>query len=155
MLELLYNCTHLTCYQSNAQNSPSQASKIHELPDVQAGFRKGKGTRDQVANICWIIEKARKFQKYMYFCFTDYVKAFDHVDNKLWKIFKEMGIQDHITCLLRKLHATKEATLEPDMEQHTGSKLGKAYVKALCCHPAYLTYMQSTSWEILGWISHK
>ena len=81
----------------------------------------------------------------MYFCFTDYVKAFDHVDNKLWKIFKEMGIQDHITCLLRKLHATKEATLEPDMEQHTGSKVGKEYIKAIYCHLAYLNYTQSTS----------
>ena len=86
-----------------------------ELPDAQAGFRKGKGTRYRVANICWIIEKARKFQKYIYFCFIDYIKAFDRVDNKLWKIVKEMGIQDHITCLLRKLYATEEATLEPDM----------------------------------------
>ena len=75
-----------------------------ELPDVQAGFRKGRGTRDQIANICWIIEKAREFQKNIYFCFIDYAKAFDYVDhNKLWKILQEMGIPDHLTCLLRNL----------------------------------------------------
>ena len=83
-----------------------------ELPDVQAGFRKGRGTRDQIANICWIIEKARKFQKNISFCFTDYAKAFDCVDhNKLWKILKEMGISDHLTCLLRNLYAGQEATV--------------------------------------------
>ena len=77
-----------------------------ELPDVQAGFRKGRGTRDQIANICWIIEKAREFQKNICFCFIDYAKAFDCVaHNKLWKILKEMGIPDHLTCLLRNLHA--------------------------------------------------
>ena len=82
-----------------------------EFPDVQAGFRKGRGTRDQIANICWIIEKAREFQKNIYFCFIDYVKAFDYVDhNKLWKILKEMGIPDHLTCLLRNLYACQEAT---------------------------------------------
>ena len=81
-----------------------------ELPDVQAGFRKGRGTREQIANICWIIEKAREFQKNIYFCFNDYVKAFDCVDhNQLWKILKEMGIPDHLTCLLRNLYAGQEA----------------------------------------------
>ena len=84
----------------------------HELPDVQAGFRKRRGTRDQIANISWIIEKAREFQKNIYFCFIDYAKAFDCVDhNKLWKILKEMGIPDHLTCLLRNLHAGQEATV--------------------------------------------
>ena len=84
----------------------------HELPDVQAGFRKGRGTRDQIANILWIIEKAREFQKNIYFCFIDYAKAFDCVDhNKLWKILKEMGIPDHLICLLRKLYAGQEATV--------------------------------------------
>ena len=83
-----------------------------ELPDVQAGFRKGRGTRDQIANIRWIIEKARAFQKNIYFCFIDYAKAFDCVDyNKLWTILKEMGIPDHLTCLLRNLHAGQEATV--------------------------------------------
>ena len=92
-----------------------------------------------------ITEKAREFQKNIYSCFTDYAKAFDCVDhNKLWKIFKEMGIPDHLTCLLRNLYAGQEAT-DPDMEQQTGSKLEKEYFKAVCCQPAYLTYMQSTS----------
>ena len=84
----------------------------HELPDVQAGFRKGRGTRDQIANIHWIIEKAREFQKNIYFCFIDYTKAFDYVDhNKLWKILKEMGIPDHLICLLRNQYAGQEAEL--------------------------------------------
>ena len=99
-----------------------------ELPDVKAGFRKDKGTRDQIANICWIMEKAREFQKNIYFFFIDYVKAFDCVDhNKLWKILKEMGIPDHLTCLLRNLHAGQEATirtehgkrLDPNWERST------------------------------------
>ena len=77
----------------------------HELPDVQAGFRKGRGTRDQIANICWIMEKTREFQKSIYFCFIVYAKAFDYVDhNKLWKILQDMGIPDHLTCLLRNLY---------------------------------------------------
>ena len=89
----------------------------HELPVVQAGFRKGRGTRDQIANICWIIEKAREFQKNMYFCFIDYAKAFDCVyHNKLWKILKEMGIPDHLTCLLRNLYAGQEATVRTGHE---------------------------------------
>ena len=83
-----------------------------ELPHVQAGFRKGRGTRDQIANIHWIIEKPREFQKNIYFCFIDYAKASDCVDhNKMWKILKEMGIPDHLTCLLRNLYAGQEATV--------------------------------------------
>ena len=83
-----------------------------ELPDVQAGFRKRRGTRDQIANICWIMERAREFQKNIHFCFIDYAKAFDCVDhNRVWKILKEMGIQDHLTCLLRNLYAGQEATV--------------------------------------------
>ena len=118
----------------------------HELPDVQAGFRKGRRTRIQIVNILWIIEKAREFKKNIYFCFVDYAKAFDSVDhNKLWKILKEMGIPDHLTCLLRNLYTGQEERLELDMEKQTGSKSGKEYVKAVNCHPAYLTYMQSTS----------
>ena len=94
-----------------------------ELPDVQAGFRKGRGTRDQIANICWIMEKARVFQKSIYFCFNDYPKAFDCVDyNKLWKILKEMEIPDHLTCLLRTYMQVRKQQLELDMEQQTGSK---------------------------------
>ena len=83
-----------------------------EFPDVQAGFSKGRGARDQIANICWIIEKAREFQKNIYLCFLDYAKAFDCVDhNKLWKILQEMGIPDHLTCLLRNLYAGQDATV--------------------------------------------
>ena len=93
-----------------------------------------------------IIKKVREFQKNIYFCFSDYAKAFDCVDHKkLWKILKEMGIPDHLSCLLRNLYAGQEATVRTNMEQWTGSKLGKEYVKAVYCHPAYLTYMQSTS----------
>ena len=115
-----------------------------KLPDVQAGFRKGRGTRAQIANIRWIIETTREFQKHIYFCFIDYAKAFDCVyHNKLWKILKQMRLPDHLTCLPRNLYAGQEATLA--MEQQTGSKLGKEYVKAVSCHPAYLTYMQSTA----------
>ena len=99
----------------------------HELPDVQAGFRKGRGTRDQIANICWVVVKAREFQKNIYFCITDYAKAFDYMDhNKLCKILKEMGIPDHLTCLLRNLYAGQEATvrtwnnrLVPNQERST------------------------------------
>ena len=83
-----------------------------EIPDVQAGFRKGRRTRDQIANMCWIIKKAKGFQKNIYFCFIDYAKAFNCMDhNKLWKMFKEMGIPDHLTCLLRNLYTGQEATV--------------------------------------------
>ena len=94
----------------------------HELQDVQSGFREGRGTRDPIANICWIIKKAREFQKNIYFCFIDYAKSFDCVDhNKLWKNLKEMGIPDYLTCFLRNLYAGQEVT-ELGMEQQTGSK---------------------------------
>ena len=100
------------------------------------------------------MEKARGFQKNIYLCFIDYAKSFDCVDhNKPWKVLKEMGIPDHLTCLLRNLYAGHET--EPHMEQWTGSKLGKEYIKAVHCHPAYLTYMQSTSCEMPGWKKHK
>ena len=89
----------------------------HKLPDVQAGFRKGRGTRDQIANIHWIMEKAREFQKNIHFCFIDYAKAFDCVDhNKLWKILKEMGIPDHLICLSRNLYTGQEATVRTEDE---------------------------------------
>ena len=118
----------------------------HELPDVQTGFRKGRRTRDQIANICWIIEKAREFQKNTYFSFIDYAKAFDCVDHdKLWRILKDMGIPDHLTCLLRNLYGGQEATVRTGHGTTDGSKLGKEYAKAVYCHPAYLIYMQSTS----------
>ena len=116
-----------------------------ELPDVSAEFRKGRGTRDQITNICKFIEKAREFQKNIFICFTDYAKAFDSVDhNKLWKILQEMGIPHHLTCLLGNLYAGQKQQLERDLKQWTSYKLGKEYIKAVYCHPAYLTYIQST-----------
>ena len=117
-----------------------------ELPDVQVGFRKCRGTRDQIANIHWIIKKAREFQKNIYFCFIDYAKAFDCVDqNKPWKILKEMGIPDHLTCLLRNLYADQEATVRTGHGTTHWFQIRKEYVKAVYCHPAYVTYMKSTS----------
>ena len=107
-----------------------------ELPDVHVGFRNGRGTRGQIANIHWITEKAREFQKN--FCFIDYTKAFDCVDhNNLLKILKEMGIPDHLTCLMGNLYAGQEL----DMEQWASSNLEVEYIKVLYYHPAYLTYM--------------
>ena len=97
-----------------------------ELPAVQAGFRKGRGTRDQIANICWIIEKAREFQENIYFCFIDHAKAFDCVDhNKLWKILQEMEIPDHLTCLLRNLYAGQEATVRTGHRTTDRFQIGK------------------------------
>ena len=118
-----------------------------ELPDVQAGFRKGRGTRDQIANIRWIMEKARELQKDIYFCFVDYAKAFDCVDhNKLWKILKEMRIPDCLTCLLRNLYAGQETTIRTGYGTTERFQIGKGiYVKTVYCHPAYLTFIQSTS----------
>ena len=106
--KLLHNCTHLTHYKLMLKILQTRLQQYVncELPDVQAGFRKGRGTRDQIANIHWIIEKARKFQENIYFCFINYDRAFDCVDhNKLWKILQEMRIPDHLTCLLRSLYA--------------------------------------------------
>ena len=109
-----------------------------ELLYVQARFRKGRGTRDQIANICWTIKKQESSRKT---CFIDYAQAFDCVDhNKLWKIRQEMGITNHPTCLLRNCMQVKKKQLELDMEQQTGLKLGKEYIK-VCFHLAYLTYM--------------
>ena len=109
-----------------------------ELPDVQAGFRKGRGSRDQIANIHWINEKARQFQ--------NYAKAFDCVDhNKLWTILKEMGIPDHLTCLLRNLYAGQEATVRTGHGTTDWFQIGKGVRQSCILSPAYLTYMQSTS----------
>ena len=92
------------------------------LKIFQAGFRKGRGTRDQIANICWIMDKAREFQKNIYFCFIDYAKAFDCLDHHMWKIHKAVGIPDHLTCVLRTYMQVRKQHLELDMEQQTGSK---------------------------------
>ena len=114
----------------------------HELPDVQAGFRKGRGTRDQIANIwkkCWIIEKAREFHETIYFCFIVYAKAFDCVcgSQHCGKFFKRWEYQTILPASWKICIQVKKQQLEPDMEQQSGSKLGKEYVKAIYCHPAY------------------
>ena len=123
-----------------------------ELPDVQAGFRKGRGTRDQIANTHWIIEKAREFQKNI--CFIDYAKAFDCVDhNKLWKILKE-GIADHLTCLLRNLYAGEEVTVRTGHGTPDSFQIGKGVWQGYIVSPCLLTYMQSTSWKCQArWIT--
>ena len=133
-----------------------QQYMTRELPDVQAGFRKGRGTRDQIANIRWIIEKATEFQNNIYFHFINLIKAFDCVDHsKLWNILKEMGIADTWSACWEICMQVKKQQLELDMEQQTGSKSGKEYIKSVYCHLAYLTSMQSTSCEMLGWMKHK
>ena len=112
-----------------------------ELPDVQAGFRKGTGTRDQIANICWIIKKAREFQKNIYFCFIDYDKAFDSVDHKrLWKILKEMGIPDHMTCLLRNLYAGQEATVRTGHGTTDWFRIGKGVCQGCILSPSLFNF---------------
>ena len=108
----------------------------HKLPDVQAGFRKGRGTRDQISNIRWIIKKAREFQKNIYFCFIDYAKAFDHVDhNELWKILKEMGIPDHLICLLRNLYARQEAAVRTGHGTTDWFQIGKRVCQVCILSP--------------------
>ena len=145
MFKLSHNCTYLTHQQSNVQNSPSQASTVLE-PGVQTGFRKGRGTRDQIANIHWIIEKAGEFQKNIYFCYTDYIKAFDCVDhNKLWKILKEMGIPDRLTYLLRNLYAGQEATVRTGHGTTDWFQIGKrvrqGYILSPCLFNFYAEYI--------------
>ena len=115
-----------------------------------------RGTRDQIAHIHWIIEKAREFQKNIIFSFVDYTKAFDCVDHsKLWKILKEMGLPDHLTCLLRNLYAGQEATVRTEHGTTDWFQIRKGVVKAVNCDPANLTYMQGASWEMPGWMKHK
>ena len=107
-----------------------------ELPDVQAGFRKGRGTRDQVANILWIIKKATEFHKNIYFCFLDYAKAFDCVDhNKLWEILQEMGLPDHLTCLLRYLYAGQETTIRTEHGKTEWFQIGKGVCQGCILSP--------------------
>ena len=122
----------------------------HELPDVQASFRKGRGTRDQIANICWIIKKAREFQKNIYFCFIDYAKTFDCVDrNKVWKILKEMGIPDHLTCLLRNLYAGQESTFRTENVTTDWFQIGKGVrqgcILSPCLFNLYADYIMGNA----------
>ena len=125
-----------------------------ELPDVQAGFRKGRGTRDQIANIRWIMKKAREFQKNIYFCFIDYAKAFDCVDhNKLWKILREMEIPDHLTCLLRNLYAGQEATVRTGHGTTDWFQIGKGVhqgcILSACLFNFYAEYIMR------NWMKHR
>ena len=125
-----------------------------ELSDVQAGFRKSRGTRDQIANFHWIIKKARQFQKNI--CFIDYAKTLTvWVKTNCGKFLKRWEYQTTWSASWEICMQVRKQQFEPDMEQQTGSKSGKEYVKAVYCHPDYLTYMQSTSWEMLDWMKHK
>ena len=133
-----------------------QQDMNHELSDVQGGFTKGRGTRDQIANICWIIEKAREFQKNIYFCFIDYAKAFDCVDhNKLWKILKEMGIPDHLTCFLRNLYAGQEATDRTGHGTTDWFQIGKGVHQGCILSPCLFNLYAEYIMRNLGWKKHK
>ena len=144
MFKLPYNCTHLTCQQSNAENSPSQASTVHEP----------RTSRDQIAIICWIIIKTREYQRNIYLCFIDYTKALTVWITTNWKILQEMGLPDHGTCLLRNL-CSQEATVSPGHGATDWFQTGKAVCQGCIFHPVYLTYIQSTSYEMHGWMRHK
>jgi len=127
-----------------------------ELPDVQAGFRKGRGTRDQIANIRWTMEKAREFQKYTYFCFMDYAKDFDCVDhNKLWKILKEIGIPDHLICLLRNLYADQGATVRTGHETTEWFQIGKGVCQGCILLPCLFNLYSEYITRNPGWRKHK
>ena len=140
---LNYHTIVLTSHASNILQARRQQYVNWELSDVQAGFTKGRGTRDQIASICWIIEKARESRK-----------TPTSASLSMLKTLKEMGIPDHLTCLLKTCMCIKKPQLELDMGQQTGSKLGKEYVKAVYCYPVYLTHMQSTSYKMqAGWIT--
>ena len=143
MFKLSHNCTHFTCQQSNAQNCSSWAQQFmnQKLPDAEAGFRKGRRTRDQIAQIHWIIEKAREFQKTIYLCFIDYAKAFDCVDH--CKLGQGGGRNARPPYLPPETPVCRSRSTVRTVEQWTGSKFGK-YNKSMYCHPAHLTYMQST-----------
>ena len=142
MLKLPHNCTqsHTSKVMLKILQARLQQYMNHELPDVQAGLRKGKGTRNQIANILWIIKKAREFQKSIYFCFIGYAKAFDCVDHiKLWKILKEMGIPDHLTCLLRNLYAGQEATVRTGHGTTDWFQIGKGVRQGCIWSPCLFT----------------
>ena len=124
-----------------------------ELPDVQAGFRKGRGTRDQIANICWIIKETREFQENIYFCFIDYTKVFDCVGhNKLWKILQKIGIQDHLTCLLRNLRAGQEATVRTGHGTTDWFQIGKGIRQGCILSPCLFNFYSE---YIIRWMKHQ
>ena len=156
MFKLLYSCTHLNTSKVMLKILQARLQEYmnHEFSDVQAGFRKSRGTRDQIANICWIMEKAREFQKNIYFCY--YAKAFDCVDhNKLWKILKEMGIPDHLTCLLRNLYAGQEATVRAGHGTIDWFQIKKGVHQGYILSPCLFNFYAEYSWETLGWMTHK
>ena len=157
MFKLLHNCTHLTLWvMLKILQAKLQQYMNHEFPDAQAGFRKGRGTGDQIANICWIIEKASEFQENIYFCFIDYAKAFDCVGhNKLWKILKEMGIPDHLTCFLRNLYAGQEATFRTGHGTTDRFQIGKGVRQGCILSPCLFNLYAEYTWETLGWKKHK
>ena len=127
-----------------------------ELPGIQGGFRKGRGIRDEIANIRWIIEKTREFQKNIYFCFIDYAKALDHVDhNKLWKILQEMGIPDHLTCLLRNLHAGQEATVRTGHGTTDWFQIGKGVHQGCILSPCLFNLYAEYIMLMPGWMKRK
>ena len=158
MFKLLYNnCTHFTFYQGNAQNSSSQVSAVYEPRTSKRASWIQKRQKNKRSNCQYLLDHRERYEilENHLIYFTDYAKAFNCVDhNKLWKILKDMGIPSQFTCLMRILFAGQEV-IQPDIEQWTDSKLGKEYNKAVYCHPSYLTYMQSTSCEIPGWMTHK
>ena len=135
----------------------SQASTVHELRTSTCitWFQRSRGTREQIANVHWLMEKPRQFQKNIYFCFTEYAKAFDCVDHNKLQNSQKWEYQTTLSTSRETCMQVKKQHLELDMEQQTGLKLGKKYVKAVCCHPANLTYMQSTSCEMPGCIKLK
>ena len=146
MLKVPHNCAHLML-QARLQQYVNC-----ELPDVQAGFRKGRGTRDQIANVRWIMGKAREFQKNIYFCFIDYAKAFDCVDHKkLWKILIEMGIPDHLTCLLRNLHAGQEATVTTGHGTTDWFQIGKGVRQGCILSPCLFNFYAEYIMRNAGW----
>ena len=153
MFKLPHNCIHLMCYQSSAQNSKARLQQYwnHELPDIPAGFRKVRGTRDQIASICWIIEKARVAEKPLLLLYW--------LCQSLWLSVSQQSVRWEYQTILSAsweiCMQVKKQQLELDMEQWTGSKSGKEYVKALYCHHASLTYMQSISCEMPSWTKHE
>ena len=158
MCQFYYYSSYKNTRRGEEETSPSltHAFNTRELPDVEAGFRKGRGTRDQIANICTIIEKAREFQKNIYFCFIDYAKAFDCVDhNKLWKILKEMGIPDYLTYLLRNLYAGQEATVRTGHGKTDWFQIGKGVCQGCILSPCLFNLYADYIGETLGWRKHK
>ena len=155
MFKRPHDSAHFTCQQGNDQNHSSQASTVHELRTsrVQTRFRKGRGTRYQITNTCWIIEKAREFQKNIYFCFADYTKAFDCVDHiKQWKILQEMGIPDHFTCLLRNLYAGQKAIVRTGHRTMDWFKIGKGVCQGCILSPCLFNlYAEYIIWYIICW----